>query len=57
MEIDHKMLVQNHVQYNILSQKITLWGGSAMVNNLTFQSKTEEFKSPHLQPKVPWLLR
>jgi hypothetical protein len=30
------MLVQNHVHYNMLSKKITLWGGGAMVKDLTF---------------------
>jgi hypothetical protein len=27
MEVDRNMLVQNHVHYNMLSKKITLWGG------------------------------
>ncbi len=31
--------------------------GCAMVKNLTFQFRAEDFKSPHLQPRVPWLLR
>jgi len=51
------MLVQNHVHYNMLSTKITLWGGGAMVKDLTFQCEGEEFKAPHLQPILPWLLR
>jgi hypothetical protein len=34
MEIDYNMLVQNHVHYNMLFKKITLWGGGAMVKNL-----------------------
>ncbi len=42
---------------NMLSKKITLWGGSAMIKDLTPQCEGEEFKSPHLQPKLPWLLR
>ncbi len=29
----------------------------AMVKDLTPQCGGEEFKSPHLQPKLPWLLR
>jgi len=51
------MLVQNHVQYNYVVQKTTLWGGDAMVKDLTFQCESEEFKSPHLQPRLPRLLR
>jgi hypothetical protein len=50
------MLVQNHVHYNMLFKKITLWGGVAMVKDLTHQCEGKEFKSPHLQPKLPWLL-
>ncbi len=46
MEIDFDMLVQNHVNYNIFSKKITLWGGGAMVKDLTPQCGGEEFKSP-----------
>ncbi len=42
---------------NMLSKKITLWGGGAMVKDLTPQCGGEEFKSPHLQPRLPWLLR
>ncbi len=42
---------------NMLSKKITLWGGGAMVKDFTPQCGGEEFKSPHLQPRVPWLLR
>jgi len=34
MEIDYNMLFQNHVHYNMLSKKITLWGGGAMVKDL-----------------------
>jgi hypothetical protein len=44
------------VYYNMLSKKITLWNGGAMVKDLT-QRGSEEFKSPHLQPKLPWLFR
>ncbi len=29
-------------------KKITLWGGGAMVKNLTLQCGGEGFKSPHL---------
>jgi hypothetical protein len=36
------------VDYNILSKKITLWGGGAMVKDLALQCGGEEFKSPHL---------
>jgi hypothetical protein len=32
-------------------KKITLWGGGAMVD-LILQCGGEEFKSPHLQPKL-----
>ncbi len=34
MKIDYNMLFQNHVHYNMLSKKITLWGGGAMVKDL-----------------------
>ncbi len=47
MEVDYKMLVQNHVYYK-MSKKITLWGGGARVKNLTLQCEDEEFKSSHL---------
>jgi hypothetical protein len=36
MEVDYNMLVQNHVYYNMLFKKITLWNGGAMVENLIF---------------------
>jgi hypothetical protein len=42
---------------NMLSKKITLWGDDAMVNDLTLQCGGGEFKSPHLQSKLPRLLR
>jgi hypothetical protein len=38
-------------------KKITLWGGGAMLKDLTPQCGAEEFKSPHLQPRLPWLLK
>jgi len=38
-------------------QKITLWGGGAMVKDLILECGGEEFKPPHLQPRLPWLLR
>jgi hypothetical protein len=57
MEVDYNMLVQNHVHYNMLSKENTLWDGGAMVKDLTLQCGGEEFKSPHLQPKLPGLLR
>jgi hypothetical protein len=47
MEVDYNMLVQNHVHYNMLSKKITLWGGGAMVKDLISKCGNEEFKSPH----------
>jgi len=50
------MIVRNHVYYNILSKKITLWGGGITVE-LIPQCEGEEIKSPHLQPRLPWLLR
>jgi len=52
MKFDYNMLVQNHVHYNMLSKKITLWGGGAMVKNLTPQCEGEDVKSPHLQPRL-----
>jgi hypothetical protein len=57
MYVDYNMLVQNHVHYNMLSKNITLWGGGAMVKELTLQCGDEKFKSPHLQPRLPWPLR
>jgi hypothetical protein len=27
MEVDYNMLIQNHVHYNYVVKKITLWGG------------------------------
>ncbi len=57
MEVDYNMLVQNYVYYNMLSKINTLQGGGAMIKNFTPQCGGEEFKSPHLQPKLPWLLR
>ncbi len=50
------MIVRNHVYYNMLSKKITLWGGGRMVD-LIPQCEGEEIKSPDLQPSLPWLLR
>jgi hypothetical protein len=55
MEIEYNMLVQNHVNYNMFSKKITLWGGGLIVKDLTFQCGGEEFKSSHLQPRLHWL--
>jgi hypothetical protein len=57
MGIDYNMLVQNHVNYNMLFKKIISWGSGAMVKDLTLQCGGEGFKSPHLQPRLPWLLR
>ncbi len=53
----YNMLVQNHVHYNYVVKKITLWGGGAMVKDLTPQCGGEKFKSTHLQPRLPWLIR
>ncbi len=39
------------------AKKITLWGGGAMVKDQTPECGGEEFKSPHLQPRLPWILR
>jgi hypothetical protein len=57
MEVNYNMLVQNRVDYNYFAQKITLWGGGAMVMGLTPQCGGEKLMSPHLQPWLPWLLR
>jgi hypothetical protein len=35
-------------------KQITLCGGGAMVKDLISQCGGEEFKSPHLQPRLPW---
>jgi hypothetical protein len=42
---------------NMLLKKTTLWGDGAMFNDLAPQCGGEEFKSPHLQPRLPWLLK
>ncbi len=57
IEIDYNMLVQNHVYYNMLFKIITLCGDGVMVKDLTPQFGSEELKSPHLQPRLSWLLR
>ncbi len=56
MEIDYNMFAQIMFIANMLSKIITLWGGGAMVKDLILQYGGEEFKSPHLQPRLPWLL-
>ncbi len=40
------------VYYNMLSKKITLLGGCAMVKELILQCGSEELKSSHLQLKL-----
>jgi hypothetical protein len=57
MEVNYNILVQNHVHYNYVVQKITLWGGIVMVKDLIPQCGSEEFKSPHLQSRLPWVLK
>jgi hypothetical protein len=57
MEVDYNMLVQSHVHYNMLFKKIILWGGGAMVKDLTLQCGGEKFESPHLQPRLLWLFK
>jgi hypothetical protein len=57
MEFDSNMLVQNLVNYNVLSKKITLWGGVEIVKEFIFQCGGEKLKSPYLQPKLLWLIR
>jgi hypothetical protein len=53
MEVhEYNMLVQNHVHYNYVVQKITLWGGGAMVKDLIIECEGKEFKSTHLRPKL-----
>jgi hypothetical protein len=47
------MLVQNHVHYNMLSKKNHFMGGGVMVKDLISQCEGEEFKSSHLQPRLP----
>jgi hypothetical protein len=32
-------------------------GENTMVKDLIPQCENEEYKSPHLQPKLPWLLK
>jgi predicted metalloenzyme YecM len=57
MEVDYNMLVQNHVQYNMLSKKKILWGDGATVKDLIPQCEGEKLMFPHLQPRLPWLFR
>jgi hypothetical protein len=57
MEVDYNTLVQNHIHYKYVFQKIMLWSGGVMVKDLILQCGSEEFKSSHLQPRLPWLLR
>jgi len=38
-------------------KKITLWGGGAMVKDLTPQCEGEEFKFAQLECRLPWLFR
>ncbi len=45
------MLVQNHVHYNYVVQKFTLWGGGAIIKDLILQCGGD------LQPRLPWLFR
>jgi hypothetical protein len=47
MEVDYNMLVQNYVYYNMLSKRIIVRGGGAMVKDLIPQCGGEEFK-PHI---------
>jgi hypothetical protein len=48
IKIDYNIFVQNHVYYNMLSKKVTLWGGGARVKDLTPQCGGEEFQVPTL---------
>jgi len=57
MEVDYNMLSKIMFITIMLSQNITLWSGGAMVKGLTLQCGGDEFKSPHLQLKLPWLLK
>jgi len=41
----------------MLSKKITLWDNGATFKDLVPQCGGEEFKSPHLQPRLPWLYK
>jgi len=56
MEVDYNILVQNHVHY-IMFKNIILWVGGAMVKDLILQCEGEKLMSPHLQPRLPWLLK
>ncbi len=42
---------------NMLYKNITFWDGGAMVKDLIPQCGSEEFNSPHLQPRLLWLFR
>jgi hypothetical protein len=57
MEVDYNMLVQIMFITICCPKKFTCWGGGAMVKDLPLQCEGEEFKSPHLQPRLAWLLR
>jgi hypothetical protein len=49
MEVDYNMLVENHVNCNILIFKITLLSGGAIIKKLILQCGSENFKFSHLQ--------
>jgi hypothetical protein len=51
------MLIQNHVHYKYVVQENHLIGEGTMVKDLIPQCEDEEFKSPHLQPKLLWLFK
>jgi len=57
MEVHYNILVQNHVHYKYVLQEYHLMNGGAMVKDLTLKCGGEEFKYPHLQPRLPWLFR
>jgi hypothetical protein len=40
----------------MLSKKIHLLGGDAMIKDLTLQCEGEKFKSSCMQTRLPWLL-
>ncbi len=58
MEVDYNMLVQNQCLSQYVLQKIIPYGVVVQwLRTWIPQCGGEEFKSPHLQPRLPWLLK
>jgi hypothetical protein len=47
MEVDYNMLIQNHVHYNYVVKKITLWGGVQWLKTWLFNVEVRN-SNPHI---------